>query len=304
MRSAMEHMSGSGYPQQYPGNPQYPQTSSTMFQSPMLPQHGMSHSPMSSYRAAPYPSPHHPNFRNMHSRAYSTATVPQMGQQPPTPSASSQSLDQRRMSTPSTVHTTSQQVDTDNVKADPDYVRQTQSATLANSHFPPFYQDMHPFTTTLPHEAQQMLGPAFDSSDPFQSMMMHGSDNYTNSPYYPWTDMSNSVNGMPVHPSAYKGMSATLAPAALVSTPEAVSSATTPNTTSGPRTNSADLTAPSSGFDFSMSQEAKGLNIPNFDMSREHSLQGLTSGQVTPGGEGFWNDLVHDGGWSEEVVGQ
>ena len=289
MRSAMEHMVNNSYPQ-YPGAPSY-QQNPNMFQSPMLPQHSTPQSPMSSYRQQPYPSPHHPNFRAMQGRAYSTAAVNQV---PGTPAVSSQSMDHRRMSTPAAIHPSSTPIQTDGVKPDPDYTRQTQSANVPNGNFPPLWQDMGPFTMTLPPESQQMLGPAFDSNNPFQSMLMNGSEHYTNNSYYPWNDVSQGVKGMPVHPSAY-GMSSTLAPAALASHSEAVSSATTPGA-------SAQTDAPSSGLDFNFSQESKGLNLHNLPtMSDGHHGSGLGSGQVTPG-EGFWDNFVQEDHWSEETA--
>lgn len=294
MRSAMEHMVNNSYQPQYPGAPQY-QQNLNMFQSPMMPQHSNPHSPMSSYRQQPYPSPHHPNFRAMHGRAYSTAAVPQQQHTPPTPH---QSMDHRRMSTPGAIPPSSTPINTDGIKPDPDYGRQTQSATMPNGNFAPLWQDMGPFTTSLPPEAQQMLGPALDPHDPFQAMMMNGSEHYNNSSYYPWHDMSHGVKGMPVHPSAY-GMSATLAPAALAPHSEAVSSATTP-TTSGPT--SIDSKAPSSGIDFNFSQESKGLNLQNLPTMADGNYgSGLGSGQVTPG-EAFWDSYVQDDHWSPEVI--
>jgi hypothetical protein len=285
MRSAMEQMVNNSYPPQY-ANPQYPPTPNTMFQSPMLPQN-MAQSPMQYNRAAPYPSPHQPNFRQLHSRAYSMAG-PSPGHSNPR-----QSMDNRRMSTPSTIHQGgSKQIDTSNAHGDSDYMRQTQSATLPHGQFPPLWQDMGPFTTSLPPESQQMLGPALDPNDPFSAQLMNGSENYTAMGGYPWGDMSQGVKGMPVHPSAWPGMSATLAPSALVSTP--TSNVTTPGTSTN---GNKDVTAPSSGLDFHFSQESKGVNLHNIDTNSD----AVESGTATPG-EGFWDNFVNDGSWSEEAA--
>ena len=283
MRSAMEHMVNSSY--QYPG--QY-QQNPNMFQSPMLPQHSGPQSPMANYRHNPYPSPHDANFRAMHGRAYSTATV---NQSQSTPSANG--VDHRRMSTPATLQPGSTPIKTEDVKSDPDYARQTQSATMAS--FPPFLQNQSPFTTSLPPESQQMLGPALGHNDPFSAMLMQGSDQYNSNPYYPWNGMTHGVKGMPVHPSAY-GMSTTLAPAALASNSEAVSCATTPNTTT-----TADPMAPSSGLDFNFSQESKGLNLQNLPTMGDGQGSALGSGQVTPG-DGFWDNFLQNDQWAEEAV--
>lgn len=280
MRSAMEQMVNNSYPPQF-SNPQYPPTPSTMFQSPMLPQN-MAQASMQNYnRAAPYPSPHQANFRQMHSRAYSMAG--------PSPASSNpqQSMDHRRMSTSGTAQPGGIKTEPQSGDADTDYMRQTQSATLPNGQYTPSWQDMGLFTTQLPPESQQMLGPALDLNDPFQAQLMGGSENYTNMSGYPWADMSQGVKGMPVHPSAWPGMSATLAPSALVSTP--TSNATTPGTTASV---AKDSTVPSSGIDFNFSQESKGMNLDAGGDTGE-------SGYATPG-EGFWDNFVHDASWSEE----
>jgi hypothetical protein len=281
MRSAMDQMVN-GYPMQY-GNPQYPQPAQ-MFQSPMMPPQHMAASPGQAYRSAPYPSPHQANFRQLHARAYSMAG--------PSPAANPRpAMDHRRMSTPGTVQpVTSPSIKTEGATADADYMRQTQSATLPMGQFSP-WQDIGPFTTTLPPESQQMLGPVLDTSDPFQAQLMQGSDSYTMSGY-PWADMSQGVKGMPVHPSAWAGMSATLAPSALVSTP--TSGATTPATSAHP---TKDSTAPSSGIDFNFSQDSKGLNLHNLELSTNDQSE---SGQETPG-EGFWDNFVHDASWSDDT---
>jgi hypothetical protein len=279
MRSAMEQMVNTGYPAQY-GNPQYPQTAQGMFQSPMLPPQ-MTQSPQQSYRATPYPSPHQANFRQLHSRAYSiNGPIPTAGSTNARPG-----MTDRRMSTPGNVpHPSPGSINT-SAESDSDYIRQTQSATM------PYSYNM-PFTTTLPPESQQMLGPALDPNDPFSAQLMAGSETFTNVAGYPWADMSHGVKGMPVHPSAWPGMSATLAPSALISTP--TSAASTPGTSAA---TTKDSNAPSTGLDFHFSQESKGLNLSNID---GFSSDAVDSGQVTPG-EGFWDNFVHDGSWTEEA---
>ena len=88
--------------------------------------------------------------------------------------------------------------------------------------------------------------------------------------------MSGGVNGMPVHPSAWKGMSTTLTPSALATTPNPVSSATTPNTPAS--ANAPENTAPSSGLGFdSGSQEMNGLNLHNLPRYSIEEAQSLFS---------------------------
>lgn len=307
---------------QYPNMPYQPQPPN-MFQPPMLPQTGMAQSPITSYRSAPYPSPHQTDFRQNHGRAQSMASLstPQ-NQTSPQNSAQTASLDHRRMSTPATNHSTgdAQQsghnINTDNIKPDPDYLRQTQSATFPQSStYPSFYQNPSPFTTSLPPESQQMLAfaPQFDMNDPTYAMLMQGSDQYTSSPYYPWHDTTQSgLKGMPVHPSAYQGMSATLAPSDLE---HHMMNSTQESKTSSPLTQDAKQMSsvtqsstlpPTAGLDFNFSQESKGFDFGNTGMSQEASLQdtlkasGLASGQITPSGDGFWDNFMTDGTWEDD----
>lgn len=296
MRSAVQQMAQNPYGQYTPGPYQGAQG---MFPSPMIPQQqAIAHAPQTYQRPAPYPSPHHPGFRQSHGRAYSVQGTPS-AQGPTSPH-----LD-RRMSTPASAHPDSsagQHIQTDGIKADPEYTRQTQSATLpqgGSGSFAPFWQDMGPFTTSLPPESQQMFAqaPGFDTSDPSYAMLMHGSEQYVNNPYYPWQNMNGGIKGMPVHPSAYQGMSATLAPAVLENvahTPKQSSTtATTPAATHASTRPAPTDSLPSAGLDFNFSQDSKE---PGF-----MTLAGMPtgSGQVTPAGEGFWDHFVMGDSWED-----
>jgi hypothetical protein len=211
------------------------------------------------------------------------------------------------MSTPASAHpdlSLGQQLQTDGLKADTDYLRQTQSATLpygGSSSFAPLWQDMGPFTTSLPPESQQMLAhaPGFDMNDPSYAMLMQGSEQYVNNAYYPWQNMHSGVKGLPVHPSAYQGMSATLAPDVLDKKPDSSPKRAGSNEstfaaaqTSGP-TPSTD-TLPSAGLDFHFSQDSKEPSFLAF--SRDMPTG---SGQITPAGEGFWDNFVMDNSWED-----
>lgn len=294
MRSAVGQMVNGPYGPQYPSAGAY---AHGMYPSPMLPQqqqHQMPQSPNGTYRPGPYPSPHHPGFRQMHGRAYSMA-LPSATSNPPTPIPAS--LDHRRMSTPTSVHPGAPgPINTEDARPDIEYLRQTQSATIPHGSYPPTWQHMSPFTSTLPPESQQMLAgaPGFDPNDPMSSMLLHGSEAFMSNPYYPWGDMQHGVKGMPVHPSAYPGMSATLAPAALESNNDSMSA--TP-TTSG--STAMDGGVPSSGLDLGFSGDNKGLSINLTGSRRDHSPNSAQSGQVTPG-EGFWDNFVQDSSWYDD----
>jgi hypothetical protein len=203
------------------------------------------------------------------------------------------------MSTPASTHSdlaTGQQIRTHGLEADAEYQRQTQSATLpqgasGQNAFLPLWRDMGPFTTSLPPESQQMLAqaPGFDISDPGYAMLMHGSEQFINDPYYPWQNMHGGIKGMPVHPSAYQGMSATLAPAVLEKNADR---------TVEQSGTSASTSTPTAGLDFKFSQESKE---PSFSAITGDMTAG--SGQATPAGEGFWDHFVMESSWEDGAKG-
>ena len=300
VRSAMEQMVNNPYNQSpYPIHPQQ-----AMYNSPIMNQH-VAQSPNSVYSSRPYPSPHQPGFRQTHVRAYSVAAPNEISSNAvgwQSLSMPSDTLGGRRMSTPAKIPSSpgSRSADVNGIKPDPDYQRQMQSATAVQSahlagNFPPVWQDMGPFTTSLPPEAQQLLGPGLDPNDPFTSVLMAGSENYISNPYYPWSNVqSNSKlaeTTITMHASC-NGMSATLAPSVLESGADALS-ATTATT---PPSNDNNI-VPSSGLGFNFSQESKVFD----SYSRDDSTLGLGSGQVTPA-EGFGDSFIQDGGWCEEAA--
>lgn len=306
VRSAMEQMVNNPYNQ--PPNPIHPQYAGhpqqAMYNSPIMDQH-VAQSPNSVYRSTPYPSPHQPGFRRTHVRAYSVVAPNEISSNAVSwqgPSMLPNALDGRRMSAPAKNPSSpgSRSADVNGIKPDPDYQRQIQSATVVQSghlagNFPPVGQDMSPFATSLPPEAQQLLGPGLDPNDPFTSVLMAGSENYISNPYYPWGNVQGNgklvETAITMHTSC-NGMSATLAPSVLESGADALlaTTATTPPS-------NYNNTMPSSGLGFNFSQESKVFD----SYSRDDSTQGLGSGQATPA-EGFGDSFIQDGGWSEEVA--
>lgn len=202
-------------------------------------------------------------------------------------------MDQRRMSTPAST--------TQEGKSDHDQAQQPQSATFSqnnSSFFPPLWQDMGPFTTSLPPESQQMLAqaPGFDHNDPTFANLMHGSEQFTSSQYYPWQNMQGEAKGMSMHPSAYPGMSATLAPGALEQTGEthlkANVSTPAPGQSTAP-TPADTIAPPSAGLDFNFSQDSKSLGLGGGGGG------GGGEAGASPGGDGFWDHFVLDGSWED-----
>lgn len=302
MRSAMDQMINNSYAQQYPNAPQFAHNNQAPF-SPPLSGGSMVQSPTNStHRSAPYPSPHHPTFKHPHNHSYSMATANDMSQngasQSNTPALASP--DGRRLSTPAGLASPALQrpLQTNDIKPDPEYQRQTQSARPSMfSPFPPLWQDMGPFTTSLPPESQQMLGPGLDPQDPFSAMLMAGSENYTSSPYYPWGSMQNTSK-VDSTQNQVSGMFSTLAPSALENCNDLPATAAKPGNES-----SDNASAPSSGLDFSSPEITNLKCTQGFSggLPREDSITGLGSGQITPG-EGFWDSFVQDGGWTEEAT--
>lgn len=291
MRSAVEQIANNPYGQQYNNHAMpYNQYRQNIFQSPMLQQrHPMPQSATTpgSYRKAPYPSTHHPGFRHNHGRAYSTGVM--LSGKVETPPTPSNPIDHRRMSTPATIPP---QIDTNSLKSDPVYMRQIQSA-LPQAPYNPFWQDKSLFTISLPPESQQMFAgtPSMDPDDPFSAALMHGSEQLMAHPYYPWEDdTQQSIKGIPVHPTAYQGMPATLASAAL--TIQAGSLSATPSST---QPTTLDGSVSVSGLD------PLSLNDYSVVGKESYSPHSPVSGQSTPG-ESLWSNFVHDGGWGDEMA--
>ena len=143
------------------------------------------------------------------------------------------------------------------------------------------------------------FAPGFNMNDPSYAMLMQGSEQYVNNPYYPWQNMHSSSKGMPMHPAAHQGMSTTLAPAVLennpVTSPKHVgTAASTPAATSKSGFTTAADALPSAGLDFNFSQESKE---PSFFTIAHGGPTG--SGHITPAGEGFWDNFVTDGSWED-----
>ena len=286
MRSAMEQMVNNSYVNQYSNGAQFAQSPTNMYPPQVNSRPSLS-SPTASYRQSPYPSPYQPGFRHSHGRAYSTAQAPSKALSYSTPA----SPENRRMSTPASLEPSkSQTLEAKDVKQDPDYQRPSQPAPVANNgNYPPLWQDMGPFTTTLPPDAQQMLAPALDPNDPFTAMLLNGSEQHISSSYYPWGNMQQGKMGE--LPATYSGMASTLAPSAL---------------------DNRDLSSSGhgSGAPTNYHEVSSALNL-NFDDSQDNKYSfhgagttmdgangGFTSGQITPG-DGFWDSFVQDGGWSD-----
>jgi hypothetical protein len=289
---------------QYNYNGPYEQPNQNMFPSPMLPLRpntGRS-TPSASYRPSPYPPPRSGDFRSNHGRAFSVAGLPNhQGSSTTSPPPH----DHRRMSTPANLQS-------GDVKPDPEYQRHTEySNSAAQSPFP-MWPNMGPFTTSLPPESQQLLAhaPGFDTNDPTYAALMHGSDQYVSDPYYSWEGVYGGIKGMPVHPSAYKGMSATLAPSVLDQRPaggKASISSDDSSTPSVPAHSNGPVTPPATVAPDNCLPHTTGLDFIHFSpeskqgMDLSFTRMGSASGSVTPAAEGYWEHFVMDGSWDDNA---
>ncbi|KIX06809.1 uncharacterized protein Z518_04785 [Rhinocladiella mackenziei CBS 650.93] len=111
----------------------------------------------------------------------------------------------RRMSTTASLQhgdiSTDHQISTDGMKMDSEYLRRTPFTifpSVGATSFSPLWEDMGPFTTSLPPRCQQMIAqaPGFDPNEPAYAMLIRGSDQYVSNLYDPWQDMRGGVKSM------------------------------------------------------------------------------------------------------------
>jgi len=310
MRNAMGQMANNPYTQPFV-NPQFVLSIQPPFYPSPVTHQSVPPTPASTTRSEPYPNPHQPGFRQMHSHAYSIAAPNEFSKRDvdsKSPSVPHEALGHRQMSSPASASSgRPPTIDAEDVKPNLSYLRQTQSAAAnypgpAFTFFRPTWSSVGPFTTGLPPESQQMLGPALDPNGPFTAALMVGSENYTSSPYYPWSRRQTSaklnVMDNSIQPP-YGGMSTTLVPGILDGSADVM-----PATVASSTPSLEDLKVPSAGSDFNFSHESSGRGLnphsaPTLMRKSTGSTQGLDSGQGTPR-DGSWDSFVHDGSWTEE----
>ncbi|KAG9542001.1 hypothetical protein KCU79_g18282, partial [Aureobasidium melanogenum] len=311
MRAALGQTMGDQYnPQQYPNAPQFanqlgqiPQS----FPNPMLPPQMANRSPQS-FRASPYPQQ---GFRQtMHGRSASIAT-PQELQQMNNFSSSAQSPnaafikpEDRRMSLPvqpqqnavasppqlTSASRTSSSTSLTNLKHEAakqsngqmSPTGQTTSPTYSSSYnnvspaFDPSMMSMMPFSTSLPHESQQLLGPAFDQNDAFSQMLMGSYGPQQSQPFYTYNPNPTKFKG---GSPCFDGINQTLAPGMLDNNMDKFST---------PMSGADSILTPSTTFGFDS----------NFDPLKGFSHNNV-SGMTTPG-ENDWSNLLDSNAWEEQ----
>ncbi|TIA45763.1 hypothetical protein D6C79_05480 [Aureobasidium pullulans] len=308
MRAALGHNIGEGYnPQQYSNAPQFanqlgqfPQS----FPNPMLPPQMAQRSPHS-FRASPYPAPQQGFRQNMHGRSASIATPQELQNMNTYPSVQSPNAafikpEDRRMSlpaqsqqnaAPSSPHLTSasrtsSSTSLTNLKHEAakqstngltSPVAQTTPPAYAAAYnnassggLDPSMMNMMPFSTSLPYESQQLLGPGFDQNDPFSQMLMGGYGQQQSQPFYTYNPNPSKFKG---NSPQFDGINQTLAPGMLDTNMDKYST---------PMSGADSAITPSFGFDSS------------FD-----PLKGFSSGMTTPG-ENDWSSLLDSNVWEDQ----
>lgn len=139
-----------------------------------------------------------------------------------------------------------------------------------------------PFTTTLPNESQQLLGPSLDPNDPFTAMLLGNQEYRPQQSFYSYNPNGSSKSKGLSSPSGYDGMNQTLAPGMLDTTlPEHGNYSTPMQATDSAMT-------PNSGFG------GYGFESSYTDMFKTCSTSGLT----TPG-EHDWANLIEGNVWED-----
>lgn len=326
MRSALDQAITNSYAQQYPNAPQFAHNQN-MYPSPFM-AHNMPQQQSPSTFAQPYPTPGTPGYRPGHqahsaSGSHGTPTYSpnQASNMPaPTPVQAVPQMDRRRTSasasasskssshsptgapaTPQSMHMTPalpQTSSTFNVKQEGQSSQQIrmprQQSPVQQQH--PFggmngFSTTSPFTTSLPTEAQMLLGSALDPIDPFTSMLMAGSETLPQP--YNYNTISSNLQKPRSFNQSYGGMSATLAPSALDMSPRHQIYAQ-------PSTTMYASPAPSPAFQFPYDGSLH-------DFSKSQMYPGGTSasgsGTVTPAGiDGGWDAFINDTSWAENTA--
>ena len=318
MRSALDQAITNSYAQQYPNAPQFAHNQN-MYPSPfMTPTVPQPQSP--STFGQPYPTSGASGYRpgqQARSTSGSRDTPIYSPSMPaPSPVQAVPDMDRRRASasskssshsptgqpaTPQSMHSRPVLPQTSsnfNVKQEGQTSQQMRAPPqqLPVQHQHPLggmnaFSNMSPFTTSLPTEAQMLLGSSLDPNDPFTSMLMAGSENLPQP--YNYNTTSSTLQKPRSFAQSLDGMSATLAPSALDMSPRHQIYAPPPTTVSASPTSSSAFHLPYDGSlpDFCKSQMYTGGN----------SAAG--SGTVTPAGiDGGWDAFINDTSWNENTI--
>lgn len=317
MRSALDQAITNSYAQQYPNAPQFAHNQ-TMYPSPFMHQNMPPQRSPTSFQ--PYPSPASSSYRpsrpaHSSSSSHGTPSYSPTGMAAPSPIQGTAQVEHHRRSSASSHKSSSHSPQdrkatpvmrpnsvasksspTSGVKQDETITTTTTTQMRAPPQPSPQFQHMNgyplistsPFSTSLPAEAQMLLGGALDPHDPMTAMMMAGSENFPQPWNYNNTASLKPRNGF--HQS-FDGMSATLAPSALdMSHGNQQQYSIAPSST---------LMAPAAGL-MAGPYDSPVTEFSKIPMYSGHSSTG--SGTVTPGADATWDAFINDNSWSEGNV--
>ena len=318
MRSALDQAITNSYAQQYPNAPQFAHNQN-IYPSPSMAHHNVPQQQSPSTFGQQNPSPGAPGYRSgtqARSASGSNASpIYSPNMPPPSPMQAVPEMERRRTSasskssslsptgapaTPQSMHTRpalQQTTSTFNVKQEvhpPQQIRAPpQQSPMQQQHLfggMNAFSSISPFSTSLPTEAQMLLGSALDPNDPFTSMLMAGSENLPQP--YNYNTTPSTFQKPRSFAQTYDGMSATLAPSALDMSPRHHIYAQPATTIPVSPTPSSAFHLPYDGLpDFSKSQMFAGGN----------SAAG--SGTVTPAGiDGGWDAFINEAPWTENAT--
>lgn len=141
---------------------------------------------------------------------------------------------------------------------------------------------MMSFSTSLPMESQQLLGPMFDPNDPFTSMFMNNQEVRASQPFYSYNPNGASKSKGQSPPPNHDGMNQTLAPGVLDANSNEYAAYNTPHSS----TDSAFT--PYNGFG--------GFG---YDTSYVEGFKGYSNSALNTPGEHDWSNLLDANVWEE-----
>jgi len=147
-----------------------------------------------------------------------------------------------------------------------------------------------PFSTTLPMESQQLLGGAFDQSDPMTAMLL-GPNYQPDQPFYNYEDPKQQKTNFS-QSTGFNGMNQTLAPSYLDTSVGGYGMDSMPNS------------AFTDASPFATSAGGYGLGIDsqfNDAFKAGGFGTGFGSGQVTPNTDKEWQSLIDGNAWEEQT---
>ncbi|KAJ9647270.1 hypothetical protein H2199_002257 [Coniosporium tulheliwenetii] len=157
--------------------------------------------------------------------------------------------------------------------------------------FEPSMASFSPFSTSLPMESQQLLGPALDPLNPHTNMLMAGSE-VMQQPFYSYNPNPNKTRPSPLALNGMNGMSQTLAPGAL----DTNVNVDHYSCTNPPSASTEGVTSPYTPYGFTMDNSFGDNSLKTPILTRNNSAAG--SATITPSNE--WANFLDAGAWEDQ----